>query len=146
MNKKATRAQSGVIFYVKERTVVGAKRGSPKEVYKSFKPLADADQESFWIVCYNRINRELCRKCLFLGGVNEATVDLKIVFKRILMSGASGWIAIHNHPTGSLYPSEEDIFLTNSLREASKLLNLDFLDHIIIPEDGYFSFMECELL
>jgi len=108
--------------------------------------LVMADQESFWIMGYNNQNQEVCNECLFIGGINQCFVDARILFKRLLMAGASKFMIIHNHPGGKCKPSKEDIKLTNKIKEGSEILDLELLDHVIIAEDRYCSFKEHSLL
>jgi len=108
--------------------------------------LAKADQESFWAIGYNSQNQEVCNECLFIGGVDQCSVDKRILFKRLLMAGASKYMIIHNHPGGDCKPSKGDIKLTNKIKEGSEILDLELLDHVIIAEHKYCSFKEDNLL
>ena len=65
---------------------------------------------------------------------------MKILFKRVLTHGASAFCVAHNHPSESIEPSKEDIEVTRKIDLASKVLDLLFLDHLIIGESGYYSF------
>lgn len=130
-----------IVFRVKE-TATGRKGGSSREIYESIKELAQADQESFWIIGYNVKFTEIFRKCLFLGGISHAYIDNKIIFNRLLLRCADSWAAVHNHPSGDSSPSSHDIALTRNLVEASGIIGLKMLDHIIIGDKGYFSFAD----
>lgn len=128
-------------LYVKEK-VTGLKIKSAKDVFETIKELGKTDQESVWVVGYDSGNKEIFRGCIFLGGLNSAIVDLKILFKRVLVAGCASFILIHNHPSGELNPSFEDKTLTEKIKQAAQLLQVNFLDHIIIGDDEFFSFME----
>jgi DNA repair protein RadC len=80
------------------------------------------------------------------GGLNHTTVDPKKIFKIALDERASRIIFAHNHPSGFLLPSEQDIATTNMLVEAGKMLEIKVIDHIIIGGDGYFSFSESGMI
>jgi len=130
-----------ITLRVKE-TATGGQINSPRDVYESIKEIGQADQETFWVIGYNEIHKEVFRKCLFMGGINHTTVDPKIVFKRLLLYGASSWIALHNHPSGKAYPSTDDLVITENLRKGSEILGLKMLDHLIIGDNTFYSFAE----
>lgn len=132
-----------VTFRVKE-TATGKRVKCSRDIYESMKELARADQESFWVLGYNARGKEIFRKCLFVGGMSDAHVDSKIVFNRLLVSGASCWAAVHNHPGGYPYPSPEDNALTGKLRHGSETLGLKMADHIIVGDDEYYSFADSQ--
>ncbi|MNE89583.1 hypothetical protein D3C80_1870030 [compost metagenome] len=81
-----------------------------------------------------------------MGGASGTVVDAKIIFVAALLSHASAIILCHNHPSGSLKPSEPDLRLTKQLKEAGRLLNIDILDHLIVSSEGYYSFGDEGLL
>lgn len=76
------------------------------------------------------------------GNVNSGIVDPRGIFSRLLMLGAVSFIAVHNHPSGSIEPSREDINVTKRLKECGELLNVKILDHIIIANNKYCSMRE----
>jgi len=115
---------------------------SSLDVYYAMKDIAQSDQESFWILGYDNGNRETLRQCVFIGGKRQCFVDVPMVIHRLLVAGISGWIAVHNHPGGNLTPSDEDKKITASLYIASAVARLEFFDHIIVSDRGYFSFAD----
>jgi DNA repair protein RadC len=104
--------------------------------------LTDLHHEEFWLLLLNRANEVFARQQLSIGGVSGTVVDLKLVFKAVLDARASGFIAIHNHPSGNLEPSRADIELTEKLKQGGKILDLPMLDHLIVSERGYYSFAD----
>ncbi len=100
--------------------------------------------EEFWVLMLSRGNQLIDRFCLSRGGSSATVVDLKLLFKRVLAEGetVSSLILVHNHPSGMLRPSAEDIALTKRISEGAKLLDLRVLDHIIISNSGYYSFAD----
>lgn len=87
-------------------------------------------------------------KCKVVGAflLSKGTIDSSIVvprdiFIRLCLCGAGGFIMVHNHPSGSVNPSEEDVYATKRIKECADLMGIKFLDHIIIG-DGYYSFKE----
>jgi len=134
------------IFYVKEAQMSKKTIFSAQDVYQRMKDLVKADQESFWVIGFNRRNREIYSECLFIGGVDQCVVDPVILFKRLITVGASSFVVVHNHPGGGCDPSKHDMNLTYKIRDGSKILTLDMFDHIIISDDGYYSFADHHLL
>jgi len=88
----------------------------------------------------NRRNRVLGLVNISSGGFSGTVADPKVIFTSALKACASGIILCHNHPSGELDPSSEDLALTRRLKEAGKLLDLQILDHLIISQHGYYSF------
>ncbi len=98
--------------------------------------------ERFEMILLDRSNRILGYHKVSEGGLTGTVVDPKIVFQVALKSNASSIILAHNHPSGQLNPSEADKAITNKLKEAGKFLDIPVLDHLIISEEGYYSFAD----
>lgn len=104
-------------------------------------------QEQFVIVFLNRANKVIGSSNLFVGGLTGTVVDIKLVLAIGLKLMASSIIISHNHPSGNIKPSEEDKKITNKLCDASKLLEIQLLDHLVVtPDMKYFSFANEGLL
>lgn len=104
-------------------------------------------QEQFVVVYLNRGNKVIGSSNLFTGGISVTVVDMKIILSLGLKLMASSILIAHNHPSGNLKPSEEDKRITNKLFDASKLLEIQLLDHLIVtPDMKYFSFANEGLL
>lgn len=103
-------------------------------------------REYFYILLVNRANYVLGTSQISMGGLAGTVVDVRIIFQTALKANASGIILAHNHPSGNLQPSDEDIRLTKKLKEGGKLLDFSVLDHIILTEDGYLSFQDDGLM
>lgn len=99
-------------------------------------------QEEFKVLLLNRANHVLGIYNLSKGGVSSTIVDLKLLFGVVLKTNASNIVICHNHPSGKLAPSDADIEITNKIKDACKLLDVHFFDHIIISHLGYYSFAE----
>jgi DNA repair protein RadC len=108
--------------------------------------LMDKAHEEFWILLLNRSNRVIKMQQISLGGVHGTVADPKIIFKIALEELASGIIVAHNHPSGNLTPSQQDIDLTKKLKESGKLLEITVADHLIIAGKKYYSFADEGLL
>ena len=120
---------------------------SSKDAYQIMKRhLVDLNHEEFWILLMGRSQKVLAKELISRGGLSETVVDPKIIFGMALQHQAIGIILIHNHPSGSLKPSQQDINLTKRLADAGKILSINILDHIIISDQGYYSFGDEEIL
>ena len=102
--------------------------------------------EEFKVMLLNRGNRVLGIVNLSQGGIAGTVADPKLIFAAALKAAASSIILAHNHPSGNLTPSQADLQLTNKLQEAGKFLDLPVLDHVILTQDGYYSFADEGLL
>jgi DNA repair protein RadC len=104
--------------------------------------MGDLYHEEFWVIFLNRANEVLGKENISKGGVSGTVVDPKVVFKQAVQFPASAIILAHNHPSGNLEPSSADHQLTKKLKEAGKALDIPVLDHLIIGERDYFSFVD----
>ncbi len=102
----------------------------------------DLLHEEFWVVLLNRANKVLAKVLISKGGQSATISDPKIIFKTALEHNAAAIILAHNHPSGNLKPSSEDLNLTKKLVLAAKLLDIGVLDHIIFADTLYFSFAD----
>ena len=98
--------------------------------------------EEFYMLMLNRNKRILGYLLISVGGTTGTVVDTKIVFQGALKANANSIIVCHNHPSGNLSPSEQDIKLTRNLKEAGKIMDIQVLDHVILSAEGYFSFSD----
>ncbi|MCB0763420.1 MAG: DNA repair protein RadC [Flavobacteriales bacterium] len=108
--------------------------------------LADLQHEEFWLLFLDRGNRVIDRCRVSKGGMHGTVADPKIIFKETLDRRASSLILCHNHPSGQLRPSEEDIKLTRKLVDGARLLDISVHDHLIITATGYYSFADNGML
>lgn len=104
--------------------------------------LQDLAYEVFAIVFLNKANKVNHFEIISEGGMTATVADPRIILKRALEEDAVSLILCHNHPSGSLRPSKEDEELTFKIKEAAKYLDIKLLDHIIVSEQGYFSFAD----
>jgi DNA repair protein RadC len=120
---------------------------SSRTAYELLRPmLADLPHEEFWMLILNRANAVVRSECISKGGINATLVDARIVFKPAILHNASSIILAHNHPSGNMKASDEDVRLTKKLREAGKLFDIGIFDHIIVGENTYFSFADAGLM
>jgi len=113
------------------------------EIYLATKYLfINQKQEYFYCFYLNNKNELIERKLLFMGTINRSLVHPREIFKYAYLSSASSIICMHNHPSGDVTPSREDIRLTNALVEIGKINSIPIVDHLIVSDDGYYSFYE----
>jgi len=129
-------------FHIKENIIKNKKIIDSFSLYQEFKEINKIDQETFWLMGFDCGGKPLIKECLFKGGLNKTIADSKIIFKRLLVKGCSGFSIIHNHLTNDCYPSVDDEEITWNLKEISKLLDITFFDHLIIGDNEYYSFKE----
>ena len=120
---------------------------SSRDAYDVIKTeLEGLPHEEFWIILLNRAHVPMRKHRVSSGGVSGTVVDSKMVFKEALTSLACSLILCHNHPSGNLKPSQADIQLTEKIRNAAKVFDIQLLDHLIIGNREYFSFADEGLL
>ncbi|MBL7982857.1 MAG: DNA repair protein RadC [Flavobacteriales bacterium] len=108
--------------------------------------LEDLPYEEFWLILLDRGNRLLRRCKVSQGGMHGTVADPKLIFREALDHRASSVVLCHNHPSGQLRPSEEDIRLTRKLVEGGRLLDIAVHDHLIVAGTGYYSFADNGML
>ncbi|MBE6310605.1 MAG: DNA repair protein RadC [Bacteroidales bacterium] len=113
------------------------------KVYNYIKnELRDLPNEEFWILTLNRAKRVTGKYQISSGGTAGTTVDVKIVLKTVIQQLADSFIAVHNHPSGNLNPSRQDDHITDSLHNGGEAIGIPLLDHIIITQNGYYSYLD----
>jgi len=106
----------------------------------------DLPYEEFWVIFLNRSNKIIHKERMSQGGVSGTVVDIRIILKKAIENLASSIILSHNHPSGQLKASQQDIDLTEKLKEAAKLIDVAVLDHIIVADNKYYSFADQGIL
>jgi DNA repair protein RadC len=104
--------------------------------------LGDLPYEEFWLLLLDRGNRLMNRCKVSQGGMHGTVADPKLIFREALDQRASSVILCHNHPSGQLRPSAEDIQLTRKLVEGGRFLDIAVQDHLIVTSSGYYSFAD----
>lgn len=133
--------------YLKSKTTSGVFLNSPQEVFSYLLyELKGVKREIFMVIYLASNNRVLSIEKLFEGTITESAVYPREIFGRAYSLGASKLILVHNHPSGNLSPSKEDIRITRIISLAGLLLNMRVIDHLIVAEEGYFSFAEKGLM
>jgi len=120
---------------------------SSKTVFETMQPIVgELSHEEFWILYLNNSNKIIKKNQLSKGGITGTLVDVRLVLKTALEYGATSLILCHNHPSGTLKPSQADKDITQKLKKGAQSLDIKVLDHLIITEQSYFSFADEDLL
>lgn len=120
---------------------------SSTTVYQILFPLiGELGHEEFWILYLNNANKVLRKTQLSKGGITGTVVDVRLVLREALEVGAVSLILSHNHPSGTLKPSNSDKEITQKLKSAAEALDIRVLDHVIITQKDYFSFADNGML
>ena len=118
--------------------------GTATRIYNNMHPiLRDLEREEFWVLLLNHNYKLLKRFRLSQGGITETAVDIRIIIKEAVIENATILAVCHNHPSGRLTPSKCDDDLTRSIKSACQLMRIYFLDHVIITDGAYYSYLEC---
>lgn len=104
--------------------------------------LKDYNYEVFGVIFLNSANTIKHFEIISKGGITGTVADPRVILKMALHEEATGLILTHNHPSGNLKPSRQDIALTQKIKEAAALIDIILLDHIIVSESGYYSFAD----
>lgn len=117
--------------------------GTATRIYNHMHPLLqDLDVEEFWLLLMNQNQRLIKKVRIAHGGISEVTVDIRIIIREAVLCNATILAVCHNHPSGSLRPSQADNDLTRSIQQACTIMRIKFLDHVIVTDGSYFSYHE----
>lgn len=116
---------------------------SPKDAAEWMMPLVqNADKEYVIVCCLDGKSQPISIEKVAVGTVNQCLMGMREVFKNAVLCSASALIVFHNHPSGNVDPSVSDIQVSEKLREAGMLLDIEVLDHIILGDEQYYSIAE----
>ena len=117
--------------------------GTATRIYNHMHPIMqDLDVEEFWVLFLNQNYRLIKKIRISHGGITETAVDIRIIIREAVIANCTVLVACHNHPPGGLKPSTYDDRLTTSLAKACQLMNIRFLDHVIVTDGAYYSYHE----
>lgn len=126
-----------------EDALIFKKISSSKAVFEIMRPIiGELPHEEFWVLFLNNSNSVISKSQLSKGGITGTVVDVRLVFKLAMENGATGLILCHNHPSGNLNPSDADKQITKKIKLAGESLDVKVLDHLIITESKYYSFVD----
>ena len=99
-------------------------------------------KEYFKVLFLNQSNQVLGYTLISEGGITDTTVDVRVILQAALLTNSVVIILAHNHPSGNLKPSRQDMEITKQVREAAQLMRITVLDHLILTDAGYYSFSD----
>ncbi|MCB4774610.1 MAG: DNA repair protein RadC [Sulfurovum sp.] len=117
-----------------------------KDVYEELQNYCNKKQEYFLSITLDGASHIINTRTVFIGTLNQSMVHPREVFANAIADRAAGIIIAHNHPSGTLHPSRADIRITERLKEVAKLVGIELLDHVILSQEGYYSFSDEGLL
>jgi DNA repair protein RadC len=137
----ARRIKSSDKWYSKKKIT------SPEDLAEIFIPLLrDEVKEKFIVVCLNSSNQIIKYETISIGNLNSSIVHPREVFRVAIDSNSANIFLLHNHPSGNLEPSREDIAITKRLVEAGNIFDIKVLDHLIIAGDNFTSLVEKRII
>jgi len=111
------------------------------DIYNLMRPLiGDLPNEEFWVLALSRSSKVISKQRISVGAIDQTCVDIRLIMRVLIETGAVQFVAVHNHPSGNICPSMEDKKITERMNNAAALFNIRILDHVIITNDGYYSF------
>ena len=117
--------------------------GTATRIYNHMHPvMQDLDVEEFWALLLNQHYRLIKKVRISHGGITETSVDIRVIMREAVLANCTILAVCHNHPSGNLCPSKADEILTRSLDRACEVMNIHFLDHVIVTDGQYYSFHE----
>lgn len=127
----------------KERALERTSLNSATAIYDFMLPqMQDLDVEEAWVLYMNQNFKLLRSMRLSHGGITETSVDVRVVMKEALLSGATVLALCHNHPSGNVHPSADDDRITRRVQQACEMMRIHFLDHLVITDGLYYSYRE----
>ena len=116
----------------------------PKKVFEQTKDLQTWTKEGFIIFCLDTDLSIISREIVSIGTLNSCIIHPREIFRTAITRNANSIIVAHNHPSGNLTPSKEDLDITKQLKKAGEILNILLLDHVIVSKQGYNSIKDKE--
>ena len=99
-------------------------------------------KEYFKVLFLNQANQVLGYTLISEGGITETSVDVRVILQAALLTNSVALVLAHNHPSGNLRPSRQDMEITKQVKEAAKLIRITVIDHLILTDAGYYSFSD----
>ena len=120
------------------------KLNDPKKVFNETKDLQAWKKEAFVVFCLDTDLSIISREIITIGTLNSCIIHPREIFRTAITRNANSIIVAHNHPSGNLTPSKEDLDITKQLKKAGEILNILLLDHVIVSKQGYNSIKDKE--
>ena len=112
------------------------------EIIRKVYPVSLSDRECMLALYLNNSNSTIAYGICSVGGYTGTLIDIRILLKEALLASATAIILVHNHPSGTLVPSQADLNITEKVKNAAELMDLKLLDHLILSEESYYSFVD----
>ena len=126
-----------------ESTVVRAQLKNAEDIYAIMHPIMqDLDHEEFWVLLLNNRAALIKKVRMSMGGITQTAVDVRQILRTALLANSTSIVVCHNHPSGSLNPSKDDVYLTECIKQAAQTMNIRLIDHVIITDGNYYSFAD----
>ncbi|MCE5347598.1 MAG: JAB domain-containing protein [Bacteroidales bacterium] len=139
--QQTTVSEVQLIYKTSDRIKISCSRDAYKIFMENWNPEIIEFVEEFKILLMNRSNSVLGILEISKGGISGTVTDIRVVFQAAIKGNASGIICAHNHPSGNLQPSESDTKITEKIKQAGNIMEIQLLDHLILTSDGdYYSF------
>lgn len=117
--------------------------GSAVDIYNYMHPIMqDFDTEQAWVLLLNQALKLIKPVCVSRGGINQTTVDVRIILREALLNNATAIVLCHNHPSNNYRPSSADDALTKKVQDACWTMSISLCDHVIITDGAYFSYRD----
>lgn len=114
---------------------------SSADIYKLFHPLlCDLPTEEFWVLLLNQAAKVIDKTRLSRGGLDQTTADVRSILREALIKRATQIALVHNHPSGNIQPSNDDVRLTQAVQRAAATMNIRLIDHLVVTDGKYYSF------
>jgi len=115
---------------------------SPKDVWERMEDIRNSKKEHFVVFYLDSRNQEIQREIISIGTLNESLVHPREVFEGAIKNNAASIIMVHNHPSGDVEPSLDDVEITKRMIQASKILDIQIVDHIIVSKTSFKSIID----
>ncbi len=123
------------------------KINSSRVIFNVMQPIiGELPHEEFWVLYLNNAHKIIHKAQLSKGGITGTVVDIRMILKIALEYNALSFVLVHNHPSGKLFASDSDLEITKKIQLAARQLDMHVIDHVIIAENGYYSFADDEKL
>ena len=139
-NEQRTKLLQALSVLEKENPITRV--SSPKDIYGTIRKYGKKKQEHFIVICLNGAHQVIKVKVITIGVLNRCLVHPREVFRPAIINNSASIIIAHNHPSGNIEPSKEDDQITKTLKEAGTILGIAVLDHLIVSETKFYSYLE----
>ena len=139
-NEQRTKLLQALSVLEKENPITSV--SAPTDIYGTIRKYGKKKQEHFIVICLNGAHQVIKVKVITIGVLNRCLVHPREVFRPAIINNSSAIIIAHNHPSGNTEPSKDDDQITKMLKEAGTILGIEVLDHLIITETKFYSYLE----